>query len=385
MLYFIDNLQNSKSGIFTSLLQTVEVLIKFKKDFTVAGGVNKNISVDNWNGHSQGFNIIGFKSLNYLFGFNEWLQNNIQKYDLVSIHTYWSYSNKFIVASCIKYNIPYLITIHGVFNKEALKISNWKKKFANHFFLNLALKNAKCIQALNTTEYEVIRSLGIKNPIAIIENGISIPDHSNPKKVSSEFEAHFNGRKNALYLGRIHPIKGIERLLHSWINVVNNESDWQLIIAGDGDNKYIKTLEKIIQLNNCRTIKFIGHVEGNEKDYCFRNCVFTVLPSLSEAFPMSILESLSYSKPALLTSTCNFKESAIANAAIEVESSTQGLQNGLEVFLNKSTFELEIMGKNGLALIEEKYVWTKIHQKLDQLYSWMVDEKSFKPSFIKLD
>ncbi len=384
ILYFIDNLQNTKSGIFTTLVQTVKFSKNLENKNTIIGGTNGSNNKDYWDKNSVEFKILGFKSLNLLYGLNKWLKLNINQYDLVSIHTFWSYSNKFIYTNCIKYNIPFIITIHGVLNTEALKISNWKKKIALFFFLNNTIKHAKCIQALNLTEYNVIRNLGIKTPIAIIENGISLPDYIITRNVNKELINTYSGKKTVLYLGRLHPIKGVDRLIHSWMNV-NKSNEWQLIIAGDGDIKYVKSLKRIVLNYKDDSIKFIGHIEGDDKDFCFKNCDFTVLPSLSEAFSMSVLESLSYSKPALITSTCNFEEATLTNSAIEVDSSIDGIKDGLILMFSKSKTDLELMGMNGLNLIKERYIWPKIYEKIDQLYSWIKNKDTSVPSFVKLD
>src|SRR5437867_3382370 len=88
-----------------------------------------------------------------------------------------------------------------------------------------------------TSEVEAYESLqrfpGVET--AVITNGIEIPE-----KVTT---LPGNGNLCLLYIGRLHPIKGIENLLAA-CRIVNETSfkDWSLTIAGSGDPHYAGTI-----------------------------------------------------------------------------------------------------------------------------------------------
>lgn len=64
------------------------------------------------------------------------------------------------------------------------------------------LRTANCIHALCLSEYESIRKFGLTNPVAVIPNGISLPE--NPQYNRN------HEKKILLYIGRIHPKKGLK-------------------------------------------------------------------------------------------------------------------------------------------------------------------------------
>ena len=381
ILYFIDDLDNKKSGIYSSLQQTTKILNKNGCNVTVIG-MGQAITKDqiSWIGRSVPFKKFGPKSINYLPGLNIWLKNNLEKYDIVGIHSLWSFSASVLVNYCLKFNIPFVVTTHGMLHPEALKISKWKKDIAKTIFLSKLFKRASCFHALNQTEYEFIRKFGVKVPISIIGNGI---DMSNTNSLIKNFELPFeyNKQKICLYLGRLHPIKGVDRLIDAWISA-KITPDWILIIAGSGDIRYEKELKNKAK-NNFKNIYFVGYVNESKKSLFYNISTFTVLPSHSEAFPMSVLESFAHKKPVLITSACIFEEALQVNAVMSVKSSKEDIIIGLERFIHLKDSEIIDMGQNGFNLAKNDFSWDIIYNKLCEMYNWMQHRKIL-PNFIFL-
>jgi poly(glycerol-phosphate) alpha-glucosyltransferase len=263
---------------------------------------------------------------------------------------------------------------------EALKISKWKKDIAKTIFLSKLFKRASCFHALNQTEYEYIRKFGVKVPISIIGNGIEM---SNTNSLINNFELPFeyNKQKICLYLGRLHPIKGVDRLIDAWISA-KISPDWILIIAGSGDIRYENELKNKAK-NNYKNIYFVGYVNESRKNFFYNISTFTVLPSHSEAFPMSVLESFAHKKPVLITSACIFEEALQVNAVISVKSSKEDIIIGLERFVHLKDSEIIDMGQNGFNLAKNDFSWDIIYNKLCEMYNWMQHRKIL-PNFIFL-
>jgi len=94
----------------------------------------------------------------------------------------------------------------------ALYNSRWKKIIAGFAFERRHLENAACIHAINRAEAAAIRAFGLKNPICIIPNGVEVRA-SNVANRTPLWTAHILGdRKILLYLGRLHPKKGLSIL-----------------------------------------------------------------------------------------------------------------------------------------------------------------------------
>jgi glycosyltransferase involved in cell wall biosynthesis len=374
ILYFINSISNYRSGVHATTIQKCAIMINNGHQVTLVGSYKENGFKFDPRISLIKFKHIGPQSLNFLIGYRSWLNYNIANFDIVSIETIWSISNYFLVAACVKHKIPFIVTPHGMLHPEALKISKIKKSFSMHTFLDLMFNKASAFHALNNYEHEIIRNLKFNNKIFVIGNGINFP---NPCAIQldstiDDLPLALNNKNICLYLGRLHPIKGIERLIDAWtsIKIINN---WHLVIAGDGEKEYENILRQKVKDSRCQNISFVGFVSGDKKSFLYKICKFCVLPSYSEAFPMAILESFTYKKPVLITTACKFEDAITLKAAMQVESSITGIKYGLIDFFNFTDSTINIMGQSGYDLVKSQYSWEIIYKKMYNFYTQTID------------
>jgi len=256
---------------------------------------------------------------------------------------------------------PVVVSPHGMLDPWAVRNSAWKKKLVGAMFANEALRQATCIHALCPSEAKAIRAYGLRNPIAIIPNGIDLPGDGVRQPSSG-------GRKTVLFLGRIHPKKGIAELLRAWGRV---SKDWKLVIAGWDDGGHEQGLRKLVEdLGLGGSVSFVGPKHGEEKDRLLRSVDAFILPSFSEGLPMSVLEAWSFRLPVVMTDFCNLPEGFAANAAIRVEPDADSIFQGLEKLTGLSDEGRGDMGTQGRTLVEEKFAWDKIARDMKAVYEW---------------
>ena len=274
-----------------------------------------------------------------------------------------------------------IITPRGTLDPWALSTSRLKKGIVKFMVENDNLRNADCIHALNLSEYKSIRAYGLRNPIAIIPNGINLPED---KKYDRGKEI-----KTLLFVGRINPKKGISELLEA-LSIVQNQRPellwkWRVRIAGWDQQSHLAFLQnKCSDLGLGAYVSFIGPVLGKEKDEEHRKADAFVLTSYSEGLPMSVLEAWSYSLPIVMTEFCNLPDGFENNAAIRVTTSPESISKGLVQLFEMSDAERAEMGENGYRLVEREYTWDGIADKTLQLYHWLLNGGD-KPSFVFLD
>ena len=135
--------------------------------------------------------------------------------DILHAHGIWQYPSLAVNRWHKRTGRPYLISPHGMLDPWAVRNSAWKKRIALAFYERRHLEGASCIRALCESEAQAIRQFGLRNPICIIPNAIDIPEkqNSNLKIQNSPWKGSFEtGRKVLLYLGRIHPKKGLVKI-----------------------------------------------------------------------------------------------------------------------------------------------------------------------------
>lgn len=330
------------------------------------------------------YNIIGPSGVAFTID----LINKIKflKPDLIHTQGIWLFSSFVNSRYCERNNIPYIISPRGMLDPWILSVRSWKKKIGLFLYENKHLKNATCIHALCIPEYKAIRKFGCKNPIAIIPNGVNIPDKN--FNLNEDFYPEWkknDNRKVLLFLSRLHPKKGLENLIEAW-NLVKNK-EWKLVIAGESQTPiYSNKLKQLVQSLDLESdIEFIGPQYHKDKDFAFRCSDAFILPSFSEGMPMAVLEAWSYSLPVLITDGCNLEESFGYGAAIRIEPTVASIKNELTKFFQLPTSNRVKLGNNGYSLVLERYTWASIAKQTVELYEWCKDKTKSVPNFIKLD
>lgn len=301
--------------------------------------------------------------------------------DIIHSQGIWMYNSKVALYGKRKLHTKTIITPRGMLDPWAIKNSHWKKIIAGRLFENENLKNADCIHALNYSEYESIRAYGLKNPVAIIPNGFNIPE-----KVEHDRNKE---KKVLLFIGRIHPKKGIAELLDG-LHIVKESNPelldlWQVRIAGWDQLRHTDELKaRCGEYGLNDVVTFIGPVLGKDKETELCKADAFVLTSFSEGLPMSVLEAWAYRLPVVMTDQCNLPDGFEDNAAIRVTTASQSIAEGLEQLFSMSDAERTAIGENGYELVKRDYTWDGIADKTIQLYQWLL-KGGEKPEFVMVD
>jgi poly(glycerol-phosphate) alpha-glucosyltransferase len=365
------------------------------------------------------------------FGYAPELKHSIKhgEYDLLHVHGLWQYPSVASRQWHRQTGRPYLISPRGMLDPWALRNSHWKKRIAGWLFENAHLRGAACLHALNESEAQSMRAYGLTNPIAIIPNGIDLPEcrMQNAECRSAPWQDFVDpDRKVLLFLSRIHPKKGLPNLLRAWATChsspITRHSEWILAIAGwdqGGHEAELKQLcdelnipwadvrEQKSEIGNRKSeIIFLGPQFKENKAACYADCDAFVLPSFSEGLPMAVLEAWAYGKPVLMTPECNLPEGFAANAAIRIETNPESIAQGLSELSRAASAcplrhdrgegqgevsnspagpqtqasglrstpgsELQAMGANGRALVAAKFTWPKIAAEMKSVYDWVL-------------
>ena len=282
----------------------------------------------------------------------------------------WSRSNGSVTPR------PYVVSTQGMLDPWALHNSRWKKIIAGFAFERQHLKNAACIHAVNQAEAAAIRAFGLKNPICIIPNGVEVRASSANR--TSPWTAHITSeRKVLLYLGRLHPKKGLSILLRGWKEAFKREKDWILVIAGWDQDGHRRKLEQLArELKIADSVQFTGPLFGKARDIAYQNADAFVLPSLSEGQPLVVLEAWSHARPVLMTQECNLPEGFERGAAIRMSATVGGVAGALGKLFALQKPALEEMGRRGRDLVTSNFSWSQIASQMFAVYKWLLGHSS---------
>ena len=329
----------------------------------------------------QVFQTVGPRMFSYAPGMLSALKNT--QLDIIHSHGIWTYHSVAELFLNIHKKTPYLISPHGMLDPWAVQNSHWKKVVSGLCYENAHLRRAACIRSLCTAESEAIRHYGLKNPICQIPNGIDLVEQDT--FIAPPWEGKVEvGRKVLLYLGRIHPKKGLANLLRAW-SLTQGKNDWVLAIAGwdqGGHENELKALALDLGISN--DILFIGSHYGESKAAAYHHASGFVLPSFSEGLPMVVLEAWAHSLPVVMTSFCNLPEGFQCGAALRIEIEPINISLGLNKLFNMTDFERNEMGTRGNALVCQRFTWQKVAEELKQVYLWILGGGT-PPSSVRFD
>lgn len=311
-----------------------------------------------------------------------WLKRQTRSGNIRIIHNHGMWQMNAIYPSRIaKANgIPFVSSPRGAFSEWAMNHgSNWKRIF--WFLLQRpALLNSACFHATAETELADIRRLGFKQPVSIIPNGIDIPEKQSLPKLSP---------RTLLFLGRIHPVKGLDMLLPAWKTVEDRFPEWQLKIVGSdvgyggpvGYSQEMKNLSRKLQI---KRIEFLGEVRGNEKQGLLQQSELFVLPSYSENFGISVAESLASGTPAVVTKGAPWQNLNRFNAGWHVNTDVESLVGAFQDALSLAPGRLSEMGENGRKMMIEFNSWERIGSMMLETYAWLLSPTAPRPSWVEL-
>ena len=309
--------------------------------------------------------------------------------DLIHTHGLWMYPSFATAQWSRNLNKPYIVTPHGMLDPWAVKNSYWKKKLAGLIYEDVNLRGAACIQALCEPEFHAIRAYGLKGPVAVIPNGIDLPDLKTDLPDADWSENFSSDSKVLLFLGRLHPKKGLDILLKAWAKAhkqgVTRGDLWQLVIAGWDQGGFRAELEQLAyELGIDDSVHFVGPQFDVAKASSFSRADAFILPSLSEGLPIAVLEAWSFARPVLMTPNCNLPEGFAVGAAIRIEPDAESVFDGLGSLFSMCDSERLEMGARGRELVEKQFTWSRVGLAMAEVYRWVLG-RGPRPDCIRTD
>lgn len=229
-----------------------------------------------------------------------------------------------------------------------------------------ALARADLLHATSDVEYQEIRAQGFTAPVAVIPNGIDLP----PMQAQT---LRIDGRSvhTLLFLSRIHPKKGLDRLLHAWVRLQDRYRDWRLVIAGRGEASHVQEVQALARELACQRVEFPGPLYGEAKAQAYWDADLFVLPTHSENFGMVVAEALAHGCPAIVSRGAPWAGLHTEGCGWWVANDIETLAATLKTAMQLPSDERAAMGARGRAWMERDYGWMAIGQKMDAAYHWL--------------
>lgn len=300
-----------------------------------------------------------------------YLINFISKntYSVVHMHGLWSGLSYSILKTVKLTNVKLIISPHGMLSKFSLRRRFFQKKILAYLFEKKLFSIANYIHALNNFEKKCVSNFCRKSTTKIIPHAYNFTFLE--KNLNNIWKKRVKFRKKLIYLGRIHKTKGLFELLDAvkLIKYQNLKLNFDIEIIGFGEKQLVMSIKKYIDKNNL-DVNISGPAFGDMKKKKFMNSHGIILPSMTEGFPMSLVEASSYGLPLFVTKESNIDWVNNGVNGFSFDFNVKNIKKLLINFNNASHENLMTMGiknyfdaKINCDSSQVNNLWTKLYYK----------------------
>ena len=279
-----------------------------------------------------------------------------------------------------EHGTPFLITDHGVFIRERyIAVSEAPfTPFAKRFLLNMAaLISRLCYEhadviapVANFNRRWEIRYGADPAKIETIYNGID-PDVFRPKPKPPR-TAH---RPTVVAAARVMPIKDIETMIRAAAVARESIPDVHFLVYGslNVDPDYVERCRRLIaELNLEETFEFGGF--HNRPAEIYTEGDISVLSSISEGFPYTVLESMACARPVVATDVGGVREALEGFGIVVPPRDPEALGEGVVKLLQDDALRLEL-GRKAREQVLLRFRLSQAVESYWTLYQRLVAQK----------
>lgn len=266
------------------------------------------------------------------------------------VHGCWTFPVLLASHCARRAGIPVFLFPHGSLHPAALTRSARKKRLLFSLFNRRALERATALCVCSEQEAADCRAQLAPGcpPLRLIPNGVDGAAMDAVPPPPQE--------KTLLYLGRLHPLKGIDLLLEAWRRLAP-PPPWHLILAGPSDGYRPADLPP--------GVSCAGLLTGEAKIRALKAAHALILPSRGENFGIVIAEALRCRTPALCTTAVPWE----LPPPFRVDPEVSALQQALQTLIGTPRRELDRVFTPLYDKVRRELEWDSIAAQLDAALS----------------
>lgn len=283
-------------------------------------------------------------------------------FDIVHDHGIWLPVNHKVTRWAKEHTIPRIVSPRGMLEPWSLKHRWLKKKLAWFLYQKRDLRSAIALHATADSEAQNFQKCGLGGETIVLPNGIPIQKNiSSPKK-----------EKKAVFLGRIHPKKGLPILVEAWRKVFPD--GWKMHVAGPDELNHTQEVRDAVQKAGLSGVwRFHDQLSGGEKTKYLAEAELLILPTYSENFGIVVAEALALGVPVITTTGTPWQRLTTYNAGWWVDPDVDSISRALSEATGLSVEERKLMGVRGAKWVNKEFSWEDIGARMKGEYERVLD------------
>jgi glycosyltransferase involved in cell wall biosynthesis len=312
--------------------------------------------------------------LDYKFSpdLGRWLDANVKNYDVLHVHAVFHHSTHLAARAAKRAGVPYLVRPLGTLNDAySLRQKAWKKRWYLRWIARKELDSAAALHCTSQPEAEDMRRLGLRAPKVVIPHGLRLEQFEHlPSR--GAFRQKTGDTPVIVFFGRVHPKKGFDILLPALESLDKSASrhrDFQLLVAGPGDEAYIATLKAEAERRGIAGyITWAGMQTGDARLQPLVDADIFVLPSYNENWGIAVAEAMACGVPVLVSDQVDLCiEVREWRAGLVVACDVGELATAIARLLDDPALRSEC-GANGRRFVAQELPWGRVAGRLHDLY-----------------
>jgi glycosyltransferase involved in cell wall biosynthesis len=284
--------------------------------------------------------------------------------DVVHCHEFRTAENLVMTPIAARMGKPLILSPHGTLatstGREALK--QWWDRLLSP----AVARRFHSVIGLTAAELDDVRMLWARldaqAQFAVVPNGVD-PEAFAHLTGGDAFRRKWKieeGEQVCLFLGRLHPRKGVDVLVRAFkaANVQNS----RLVIAGP-DEGMLATIAPFVDERSILT----GYLDNEERLGALAAANLFALPATGEGLSMALLEAMSAALPVIISPGCNLPEVESYGAGRIVEPQVEPLATALRHLLTDAK-QRAYMGQQARQLVLERFTWARVAEQLEKVY-----------------
>jgi glycosyltransferase involved in cell wall biosynthesis len=293
-------------------------------------------------------------------GFLAELPRYVRWADVVHLSTAYSFPVLPTLEACRRFSRPLVWSPMGALQRWEASRRLWLKS-RWEALCRLTMPKRTILHVTSAEEERESLKVFPSVTMANIPHGVSIPD--------AVVRAPGQGLR-MLFLGRLDPKKGIERLLDACALLTMPRSDWSLTIAGSGTTEYTEEIRRrIAALALTANVTMAGQTTGAQKEALFASADMLAVPSFTENFAMVVVEALARSVPVLASTGTPWTKLPEKGCGLWVDNDPESLAQAIQKMAH---MDLRGMGSRGRQWMEAEFAWPVIVRQMTALYQQSV-------------
>ena len=319
------------------------------------------------------------------WNFRKFIKIRLREFDVVHIHGLYRFPPTYAAYQARKQNVPYIIRPHGALDPYLYTKSSrsvWLKRLYERWFDLPNLHGAGAIHYTAEDERQRAAFLGLRAPSFVVPNGINWGRYAQlPTRGAFRSALGLGDAPLVLFLGRLHPKKGLDLLVPAFETIRRRIVGAQLAIVGPENDRFGQQVRAwVADRGLTEAVHFVGHLDGADVIQAYVDADVFVLPSYTENFGMTVVEAMACALPVVISDQVNiYAEVAQSGAGLVTRCEADEVAEAV-IALLVDPERRGVIGRAGREAAQTRYTWPNIVDALSREYESVIRQNKTRYS-----